>query len=126
MQRSTVYLPEPLGPMITSTLPCATDRLTLSTARSRPNCLTRFLMTIISCGRVSIASSLIAGAAALYDQAGYWSTIQRIAYRVGYTNTRLRRVQCSRHTNCTKNALSNFTFVIFVPFVYKFLGNLGC
>src|SRR5260221_4491173 len=48
MQRSTVDLPEPLGPMITVTCPLGTLRLTPSTARSGPNCLTRSLMTIMS------------------------------------------------------------------------------
>ena len=34
MQRSTVLLPLPLGPMTTTTLPLPTSRLTSSTARS--------------------------------------------------------------------------------------------
>src|SRR3990172_6521649 len=55
MQRSTVDLPEPLGPMITTTLPCATVRLTPFTACTWPKCFTRFLMAIMSRGASSTA-----------------------------------------------------------------------
>ena len=43
MQRSTVDLPEPLGPMTTSTLPCATVKLTLLTAQQRTEPLVQIL-----------------------------------------------------------------------------------
>src|SRR6185295_17640650 len=47
MQRSTVDLPETLGPMMTTTLPACTVRSTPFTACMAPKCLTRFLISII-------------------------------------------------------------------------------
>ena len=43
MQRRSVLLPEPLGPMRQTTSPAATDRLTPSRARTAPKCLWRIL-----------------------------------------------------------------------------------